>query len=174
MIVLVGGVAGCGKTTIGAALAARLRWVYADADDFHPPANIAKMRENIPLTDADREPWLATIGAWMDERIATGTSAVVGCSALKQHYRDELLNGRPAARMVFLEISRDLAQRRLVDRHGHFFTVSLMDSQFEELELPAETAQLIVVSAAETPDRIVGEIIDRLGLVANPPRPGGR
>ena len=174
MIVLVGGVAGCGKTTIGAALAARLRWVYADADDFHPPANIAKMRENIPLTDADREPWLAAIGAWMDEHIATGTDAVVGCSALKQRYRDELLNGRPEARMVYLEISRDLAQRRLTERHGHFFTVNLMDDQFEELEPPVESEQLIVVSAAETPDRIVTEIVDRLGLVAHPPRPGGR
>jgi gluconokinase len=174
MIVLVGGVAGCGKTTIGAALAARLRWVYADADDFHSPANIAKMRENIPLTDADRKPWLAAIEAWMDERIATGTNAVVGCSALKQRYRDELLNGRPEARMVFLEISRDLAQRRLVERHGHFFTVNLMDDQFEELEEPTESEQLIVVSAAETPDRIVTEIVDRLGLVTNPPRPGGR
>jgi len=174
MIVLVGGVAGCGKTTIGAALAARLRWVYADADDFHPAANITKMRENIPLTDADRAPWLAAIGAWMDEHIATGTDAVVGCSALKQRYRDELLDGRPEARMVFLEISRDLAHRRLVDRHGHFFTVNLMDDQFEELELPVESEQLIIVSAAETPDRIVTEIVDRLGLAAHPPRPGGR
>jgi gluconokinase len=132
------------------------------------------MRENIPLTDADRKPWLAAIEAWMDERIATGTNAVVGCSALKQRYRDELLNGRPEARMVYLEISRDLAQRRLVERHGHFFTVNLMDDQFEELEEPTESEQLIVVSAAETPDRIVTEIVDRLGLVANPPRPGGR
>ena len=174
MIVLVGGVAGCGKTTIGTALAARLRWVYADADDFHPPANIAKMRENIPLTDADRKPWLAAIEAWMDERIATGTNAVVGCSALKQRYRDELLRGRPEARMVYLDITRDLAHRRLVDRHGHFFTVDLMDDQFEELEEPSESEQLIVVSAAETPGRIVDEIVDRLGLVPSPPRPGGR
>jgi len=76
--------------------------------------------------------------------------------------------------MVFLEISRDLAHRRLVDRHGHFFTVELMDDQFEELQPPAETKQLIVVNAAETPGRIVDEIVDRLGLVASPPRPGGR
>jgi gluconokinase len=174
MIVLVGGVAGCGKTTIGTALAARLRWVYADADDFHPAANITKMRENIPLTDADREPWLAAIAAWIDERIATGTNAVVGCSALKQRYRDELLNGRPEARMVYLEVSRDLAHRRLVERHGHFFTANLMDDQFEELEEPVESEQVIVVNAAETPGRIVDEIVDRLGLVSSPPRPGGR
>jgi len=174
MIVLVGGVAGSGKTTVGRAVAGILHWPYTDADSFHPEANVAKMRAGIPLTDADREPWLAAICAWMDERIASGTDAVVGCSALKQRYRDELLDGRPEARMVYLEISRDLAQRRLVDRHGHFFTVNLMDDQFEELEPPVESEQLIVVSAAETPDRIVTEIVDRLGLVASPPRPGGR
>ena len=136
MIVLVAGVAGCGKTTVGMVLADRLSWRFADADSFHPAANIAKMRSGIPLTDADRAPWLAAIDAWMDERIAAGDSAVAGCSALKQWYRDELLTGRPAARMAFLQISRDLAHARLAARHGHFFTVRLLDSQFAELEPP--------------------------------------
>ena len=105
MILIVAGVAGSGKTTVGALLAGRLRWRFADADTFHPEANIAKMRAGIPLTDADREPWLNAITGWMDERIAAGQSAVVTCSALKRAYRDELLAGRPAVTMVFLMVA---------------------------------------------------------------------
>ena len=97
MIVLVGGVAGSGKSTVGRAVAGRLHWPYTDADSFHPEVNVAKMQSGIPLTDADRQPWLAAITAWMDARIAAGESAVTGCSALKQRYRDELLTGRPRA-----------------------------------------------------------------------------
>ncbi|HTS97834.1 MAG TPA: gluconokinase [Streptosporangiaceae bacterium] len=168
MIVLVAGVAGCGKTTVGMVLAGRLSWRFADADSFHPAANIAKMRSGIPLTDADRAPWLTAIHAWMDERIAAGDSAVAGCSALKQRYRDELLTGRPAVRMAFLRISRDLAHARLAARHGHFFTARLLDSQFAELEPPAESPQLLMFDAALPPDRLAGEIIDRLGLADGP------
>ena len=113
------------------------------------------------------EPWLAAITAWMDERIAAGESAVAGCSALKQRYRDELLDGRPEARMAFLEISRELAHDRLAARHGHFFTAELMDSQFAELEPPQESPQLMVFDAAKPPDRIAAEIIDRFGLTAD-------
>ena len=93
---IVAGVSGSGKTTVGAMLAGRLGWRFADADDFHPAANIEKMRAGIPLTDEDRWPWLQAIAAWMDERIAAGESAVLGCSALKRSYRDLLLGGRPA------------------------------------------------------------------------------
>src|SRR5580692_12610251 len=124
MIVLVGGVAGSGKTTVGVLLADMLHWRFADADAFHSQVNIAKMRSGVPLTDADRKPWLDAITAFMDERIAAGESAVAGCSALKQAYRDRLLAGRPAARLVYLEISRELAHERLAARHGHFFTVA--------------------------------------------------
>jgi gluconokinase len=166
MIVIVAGVAGSGKTTVGIMLADRLRWRFADADAFHSQANIAKMRSGVPLTDADRGPWLAAIAAWMDERIAAGESAIAGCSALKQSSRDELLTGRPAARVAFLEISRDLAGARLVARHGHFFTAALLDSQFAALEPPQETEQLIVLDATATPDRLVAEIIGRFGLTA--------
>jgi carbohydrate kinase (thermoresistant glucokinase family) len=165
MIVLVGGVAGSGKTTVGVLLADMLRWRFVDADAFHSQANIAKMRSGVPLTDADREPWLDAITAWMDERIAAGESAVAGCSALKQRYRDHLLSGRPEARMAFLELSRELAHARLIGRHGHFFTAALMDSQFTELEPPQEGPQLIVLSAAEPPRQLAAEIIARLGLV---------
>jgi gluconokinase len=168
MIVLVGGVSGSGKTTVGALLAERLHWPFMDADVFHPPANIAKMRSGIPLTDADRAPWLAGITAWMDERIAAGESAVAGCSALKQSYRDELLNGRPTARLAFLVISYDLAHTRCGGRHGHFFSAKLVDSQFAELEPPREGPQVMLLDASRTPDQLVGEITDRLGLVADP------
>ena len=168
MIVLVGGVAGSGKTTVGGVLADRLHWPFADADAFHPQANILKMRSGAPLNDSDRRPWLAAIVAWMDERIAAGESAVCGCSALKQSYRDELLTGRPAARLAFLELNRDLAHARLAARHGHFFTSRLLDSQFTELEPPYESRQLLVFNAADPPDRLAGEIIDRLGLAADP------
>ena len=98
MIVIVAGVSGSGKTTVGAMLAGRLGWRFADADDFHPAANIQRMRSGIPLTDADRWPWLRALEAWMDERIAKGESAVLCCSALKRSYRDMLLGGRPDAR----------------------------------------------------------------------------
>jgi gluconokinase len=165
MIVLVGGVAGSGKTTVGVLLADMLHWHFADADAFHSQANIAKMRSGVPLTDADRKPWLDAITTWMDERIAAGESAVAGCSALKQRYRDHLLGGRPEVRMAFLELSRELAHARLTARHGHFFTAALMDSQFAELEPPQETRQLIVLDAANPPTELASEIATRLALV---------
>jgi gluconokinase len=169
MIVVVVGVAGCGKTTVGIMLADRLRWRFADADAFHPQANIDKMRSGVPLTEADRKPWLAAIEAWLDERIAAGESAIAGCSALKQSYRDELLAGRPAARLAYLEVSREVAHARLVGRHGHFFTAALMDSQFAELDPPQETKQVIVLDATASPERLVAEIIERFGLAADQP-----
>jgi gluconokinase len=165
VIVLVGGVAGSGKTTVGAVLADRLRWPFADADAFHPAANIAKMRSGGPLTDADRAPWLAAIAGWMDERIAAGESAVAGCSALKRRYRDQLLTGRPAVWLAFLEISRELAHARLVARHGHFFAAALLDSQFAGLEPPGHEQRLLALDAARPADQLAEEIIERLGLV---------
>lgn len=164
MIVLVAGVAGSGKTTVGKLLADRLHWRFADADTFHSAANVAKMQAGIPLTDADRQPWLAAIEAWMDERIAAGESAVEGCSALRQSYRDQLLTGRPAARLVFLTIDRDLAHARLVARKGHFFTARLLDSQFADLEPPRESEHVLVIDAALSVGQIVDQIIERLGL----------
>jgi gluconokinase len=137
VILIVAGVAGSGKTTVGALLAGRLRWRFADADTFHPAANVAKMRSGIPLTDADRGPWLRAVAAWMDERIAAGESGVVTCSALKRAYRDQLLNGRPMATMFFLEVPREALEKRLVSRPGHFFPEGLLDSQLSTLEPPA-------------------------------------
>jgi len=159
VIVIVAGVAGSGKTTVGALLAGQLHWQFADADTFHPEANVAKMRAGVPLTDADREPWLHAITDWMDERIAAGQSAVVTCSALKRAYRDRLLTGRPAATMVFLQVSREVLERRLLSRPGHFFPEKLLDSQLAALEPPApgERVQtvLVVGDAVQTAAQII-------------------
>ena len=140
MIVVVAGVSGSGKSTVGALLAGRLGWPFTDGDMLHPEANVAKMERGEPLTDADRMPWLRAIAACMDERIAAGEPALVACSALKRSYRDLLLSGRPDARIAFLEISMDTAARRLAARHGHFFDPDLLGSQFADLELPARRA----------------------------------
>ena len=159
MIVIVAGVAGSGKTTVGAQVAGRLGWRFADADDFHPAANVAKMRAGLPLTDEDRVPWLRAICAWMDDLIAAGQSGVVTCSALKRSYRDELLRGRPAAMMFFLQVSRDVLVRRLTGRMGHFFPEELLDSQLRTQELPAPDERVVTVSADVDPARIVDEIV---------------
>jgi gluconokinase len=160
MILIVAGVSGSGKTTVGALLAGRLGWRFADADAFHTAANIAKMRAGIPLTDEDRWPWLRAIGAWMDERIAHGESAVVTCSALKRAYRDALLGGRPEARMVFLSVPREEADRRLAARHGHFFPERLIGTQFGALEPPSpDEPRVTVVDSGNDPAETVAAII---------------
>jgi len=164
MIVIVAGVSGCGKTTIGTLLATRLGWEFEDGDDLHPAANIAKMRAGVPLTDEDRMPWLDAIAAWMDQRTAAGESAVLACSALKRSYRDRLGEGRPGLRLVFLQVDRATLERRLAGRHGHFFRPALLDSQLAIAETPSAAAGDIVVDATAPPAEIVQEIIDRLGL----------
>ena len=162
MILIVAGVAGSGKTTVGALLAGRLHWRFADADTFHPEANIAKMRAGIPLTDADRKPWLNAITGWMDERIAAGQSAVVTCSALKRAYRDELLAGRPAATMVFLMVSRAVLEQRLTARPGHFFPGKLLDSQLAALEPPAPDERVPTVLAEGDSEQTAAKVIASL------------
>ncbi len=164
MIVVMAGVSGSGKSTVGALLAGRLGWAFADGDSFHPAANVAKMAAGIPLTDDDRRPWLGTIAAWMDERTAAGESGVVACSALKRAYRDVLLDGRPAARLVFLDIGHDEDMARLAARHGHFFPSGLLDSQFDDLELPRPPEHALVVPADGTPEELVAAIIRRLNV----------
>ena len=161
MILLVAGVSGSGKTTVGALLAGRLHWPFADGDSFHSPANIAKMHAGIPLTDEDRQPWLLAITAWMDERIATGESAVVTCSALKRAYRAELLDGRPQERMIFLSVDRAEADRRMLARTGHFFPEQLLSSQYAALELPQpdEPGVIVVASDKMDPAETVAAII---------------
>jgi gluconokinase len=168
MIVVVAGVSGSGKSTVGAMLAVRLGWAFADGDTFHPAANVAKMAAGMPLTDEDRWPWLGAIGAWMDERAAAGEPGVVACSALKRAYRAVLLNGRPAARLVFLNVDPSLDAKRLGARHGHFFPAGLAATQFGDLEMPGPAENALVIPADGTPEKLVAAIIDRLHLEAAP------
>jgi gluconokinase len=155
------GVSGSGKTAVGALLANRLGWPYAEADDFHPDANIAKMAAGHPLDDDDRRPWLAAIAAWIDERIARREAGVVSCSALKRRYRDVLR--RPEVWFVYLEGSRELVARRLAMRHGHFFKADLLASQFADLEPPAPDEACITVPIDGSPEEIVEGIVVALG-----------
>ena len=179
MILIVAGVAGSGKTTVGALLAGRLRWRFADADTFHPEVNVAKMRAGVPLTDEDRAPWLRAIGDWMDAWIAAGRSAVVTCSALKRAYRDQLLSGRPAATMVFLQVSRDVLASRLNSSHEHFFPEKLLDSQLAALEPPERDERVYTMLAEGEPEQTAAKIIalvwpDGEPNPEAPPVPGAR
>ena len=162
MIIIVAGVAGSGKTTVGVMLAERLGCEFEDGDLLHPAANVAKMHAGVPLTDADRWPWLHIIEAWMDQRISAGKTAVLACSALHRRYRAALLDGRPEARLVFLQISREVAVARLARRHGHFFPAKLLDSQFRDLEPPAPDEHLLVVDASQPAADMAAEIATRL------------
>ena len=162
-VILVMGVSGSGKTTVGAMLAGQLGWKYAEADSLHPPVNIEKMAAGHPLTDEDRRPWLAAIAAWIDATVAAGEPAVVTCSALKRTYRDQLGAGRPQVQMVYLKGDRDLIATRLAARQGHFFTAAMLDSQFADLEEPAPDEHALTVSIGGTPKQIVEEILAQLG-----------
>jgi len=165
MMLIVAGVAGSGKTTVGKLIAGKLSWEFADGDDFHSQANIAKMRSGRPLSDADRFPWLAAIGIWMDEQAAAGKSAVVACSGLARRYRDALLAGRDEARIAFLEVTREEAFRRLHRRHGHFFGEQMVNSQFAELEEPQpDERHTYPVPSDRPPEQLAGHIIVMLRL----------
>jgi len=160
MIVVVMGVTGSGKTTVGVLLVQRLGWEFADADDFHSAANKEKMHRGIPLTDADRIPWLEAIHAWLLQLAAEKRNAVLACSALKQSYRELLLRGIDA-RLVYLKGSYDLIRQRLQDRKGHFADEHILAGQFADLQEPTDAT---VVDIAPSPEAIVEEICRRLHL----------
>jgi gluconokinase len=170
-IVLVTGVSGSGKTTVGAMLAGQLGWQYAEADEFHPRANVEKMAAGHPLTDEDRKPWLDAIGRWIDERRAAHEPGVVTSSGLKRAYRDRLREGRPEVRPVFLNGSRDLIGDRMVARQGHFFAPSMLDSQFSDLEPPEPDEGVLVVPVTGTPAEVVEQVRTGLGLPAGRAEP---
>jgi carbohydrate kinase (thermoresistant glucokinase family) len=168
VIVVVAGISGSGKSTVGALLASRLHWEFMDGDSLHAAANVAKMHAGVPLTDADRRPWLRAIEDWMDKRISAGASAVVACSALHRAYRQELVAGRPEVRLVLLMVSPAVAAARLAARHGHFFPAGLLDSQLRELEPPGPDEPVLVIDADRSCEELVADIITRLDLEAAP------
>ena len=143
-IILLTGVAGSGKTTIGHQLAAELGWPYHEADDFHSAANKEKMGRGVPLDDTDRAPWLTAIRAAMDKCRADGRSAVFSCSALKDQYRRVLLDGAPGTALVFLSGDRDVLLERLAQRSAHYMKPAMLESQFAILEPPANALRLDV------------------------------
>ena len=159
MIVVVMGVSGCGKSTVGQKIAERLGCAFRDGDEFHSDANRAKMHAGIPLNDDDRKPWLEAIRAYMDETTSGGRSLVVACSALKQLYRDVLRGPAGNAEFVYLKGSFELLQSRLAARKDHFFNPSLLRSQFDALEEPTDA---IVVDIALPPDVIVEQAVVQL------------
>jgi gluconokinase len=155
MIVLVMGVAGVGKTTIGEALARALGWRFIDADDYHPPQNVAKMKAGIPLEDADRWPWLARLNKLLKEE----NDAVLACSALKESYRERLAPGIPDFKVVYLHGSTELIRSRMEGRSHRFMPAALLESQFKVLEPPANA---IAIDVAATPDECVAAILTAL------------
>ena len=161
LVVLLMGVAGTGKTTIGRKLAAALGWDFRDADEFHPAENVAKMSAGTPLTDADRAPWLAAIRAHIDTTLARGESAVVTCSALKESYRRILIANPAQVKLVHLTGDTALLRERLQQRTGHFMKPGMLQSQLDTLEPPKDA---LTVDVAPAPDEIVGGIRRALSL----------
>ncbi len=159
MIVIVMGVSGSGKSTVGKVLADRLGCAFHDGDDLHPAANVAKMASGLPLTDEDRWPWLERIGKIMRECEKTGQHAVIACSALRAIYREFLSRYSPDVRLVYLQGARDTILARLQHRIGHFMPADLLDSQLRTLEEPSDA---VTVDVAKSPDEIVTEIVGAL------------
>ena len=158
MVVVLMGVVGAGKTTVGVLLARRLGWRFADADDFHHAANVEKISRGIALTDDDRGPWLDAVRNAIQQWNAAGENVVLACSALKRSYREKLAVG--AVRFVYLKGSHDLILSRLNARRGHFASATILESQFADLEEPDGA---ITVEVNRPPDDIVSDIIEKLG-----------
>jgi gluconokinase len=158
VIVLLMGVSGAGKTTIGQLLASEQGWEFVDGDDYHPPKNVEKMRTGTPLTDADRSPWLETLRALIEDRIAKKENMILACSALKQSYR-RILQVTPEVKTVYLKGTAEILRQRLRARHGHYMSERMLDSQLETLEPPDDA---MVVNVDRPPAEIVTEIRRRL------------
>ena len=162
MVLVLMGVSGTGKTTVGKALAAELGWAFVEGDDFHPAANVEKMTAGIPLNDEDRRPWLQALRRRVDEACGQKENVVLACSALKHDYREYLERHDPeCVHYVYLHGSEELIKKRLAARKGHFMNPNLLHSQFETLEPPADAVR---VDVAPPPEQIAAEIRKKLGL----------
>ena len=161
MIIILTGVSGSGKTTIGRLLAENLGWSFYEGDDFHPQVNIEKMRQGIPLNDDDRKPWLRNLRQLIDELVLKKEMAIVACSALKSSYREMLAGNNKDVKFVFLKGDYQLIEERLNNRSGHFFGANLLKSQFEVMEEPEFG---LTVDISQEPNAIVDEIMKGIGL----------
>ena len=166
-IIVVMGVSGSGKTTIATGIATALGWEFAEGDDFHPPANVARMRSGQPLTDDDRWPWLERIGTWISARLAAGESAVLTCSALRRAYRDVLRRDRPQVRFLHVEAPGAVIAERVVHRSGHYMPPSLLPSQLTALEpLAPDEPGVTVTTEGGDPAEVRDRCLAALGLRA--------
>ena len=166
MVILLMGVSGAGKTTIGQLLASQLTWDFVDGDDYHSPENVEKMRSGIPLTDADRAPWLERLRTLIATWIAAGKNKVLACSALKQSYREQL-QVSPEVQVVYLKGTPEVLRQRLRARTGHFMTERMLESQLTALDPPEDA---VVVDVDRSPEEIVSEIQSRLSRPDRLPR----
>ena len=163
MIVIIFGVSGAGKTTVGKLLARELGWSFIEADDFHPVANIEKMRSGHALTDKDRWPWLEQLRQQIERSLSTGENAVLACSALKRAYRDRL-RVSDEIKFVFLRGDYALVEKQLRSRHGHFMNAALLQSQFDDLEEPQPDENVLTIELGRTPEEIVERVKAKLNL----------
>jgi gluconokinase len=161
---IVMGVSGSGKSTVGENLAKRLGWIYEDADQFHPASNIAKMSAGLALTDDDRWPWLKAIAAEIDRVCAADERLVVGCSALRRVYRDVLVHGRTDVRLIYLDGTQEMIADRLGRRKGHFMPPGLLTSQFKTLEPPTADEHPLTVSIDAPVEAVVDDVLRQLKL----------
>ena len=171
-VLVVMGVSGSGKSTVGALIAERLGWIFVDGDSFHTPEHVAKMHAGHALDDEDRAPWLARIAVWIQHRLEAGESGVVVCSALRRAYRDVLTRGSRRVRIVYLDGDRALVSKRLAERHGHFMSPRLLDSQFATLEIPGPDEHPVIVGIDAAPVTVADRVVAQ--LAAEPPLPAGR